>query len=135
MKRMSHFALMTGLVLSVATGIWHFAIPYIYHWQSFIPNAPRAISVSIDWINFFFSLLLTGHSLLLLRFRRDLEAGNRVAVAVYRLLIFVWVCRVAITLVHPWAYDRMMVYQVSAFGVVLLLLAMPIIARLLRQRT
>jgi len=54
-----------GLSLSTLTGLWHFTVPYLFQWYSYIPNEYKSLITGIDWINFFFSLLLAGYSLLL----------------------------------------------------------------------
>jgi hypothetical protein len=113
-----------GLWVRLAFGVWHFVLPYQFDWFGSVPDAPRAVVVSVDWVNFFFSLLLTGTSALLLRFRRRLFV-DEVARAFYGLLLLTWVSRVLITLVHPWAYDGMFVAQVTVFALVALALGIP----------
>jgi hypothetical protein len=41
--------MLCGLAISAAFGAWHFFIPYMFHWYSYIPNAPRTLVVSLDW--------------------------------------------------------------------------------------
>ena len=55
-----------GLFLSTGVGIWHFSAPYLHKWYSYIPEAPTEIIVSIDYVNYFFSLLHTGISIILI---------------------------------------------------------------------
>ncbi|MEZ4383362.1 MAG: hypothetical protein R3A79_18680 [Nannocystaceae bacterium] len=114
-----------GLVLSLAFGLWHFVIPYQFDWFGDVPDAPRAVVVSVDWVNFFFSLLLTGLSALLLRFRRRLFR-DPVARAFYGLLVLTWASRVVVTIVRPWAYDAMFAAQLAVFAAVFALLAIPL---------
>ena len=73
MKRYASILMKIGLTISMGFGLWHFIIPYQYKWYSYIPDAPRAIVVSIDWINFFFSLFLTGTSLILIIFQKRIK--------------------------------------------------------------
>lgn len=75
-----------GLAVSLLFGLWHFVIPYQFDWFGYVPDAPRAVVVSIDWVNFFFSWLLTGLSTVLLVFRREVfDTGF--GRAVYGLLV------------------------------------------------
>ena len=129
MRNADRASLTLGLVLSGGAGVWHFFVPYAYHWYRYIPDAPRGIVVSIDWINFFFSLLLTGDSALLLYalFSGELARRSRVAVALHGFMVLVWGSRIAITVLHPWAYDTLFWGEVSAFSVVFLLLAVPFV--------
>jgi hypothetical protein len=134
MNRLIFILMVIGLVGSACIGIWHFTVPYLYNWYSYIPTAPRAIIVSIDWINFFFSLLLTGTSVLLLIFRKEIAQRNRVAVTLYGFLTFVWACRVGITLIDPWGYDWMLVIQLAVFCLMFILFVIPFISLIARRR-
>jgi len=90
-----------GLFLSALVGIWHFTVPYLYQWNSYIPNKYRNLTVSIIYVNFCFSLLLTGHSFMLLYFRKRIFIGNKECLIMYGFLVFVWLCRVVITFIIP----------------------------------
>jgi hypothetical protein len=118
-----------GLGLSFAVGIWHFAAPYLYGWYSYIPDAPQEIIVSIDYVNYFFSLLLAGLSLLMMFFYKEVMSGkNRVAVAVYGFLVFVWLNRVIITFVEPWPNNPSFTATlISAFSVIFVINLIPFI--------
>jgi hypothetical protein len=94
-----------GLSLSTLVGLWHFAVPYLYQWYSYIPNDYKNIIVGINWINFFFSLLLSGYSLLLLIMRKKIFSKNKEVFVMYGFMVFVWFCRVVITFVDPWPLE------------------------------
>jgi hypothetical protein len=115
-----------GLLASAAFGAWHFAIPTMFRWYRYIPDAPRTLVVAIDWTNFFLSLLLLGVSALLLVLRREVLRRERAALAFYLFLAGVWAVRILVTVVYPWSYDLMFVAQVVAFGFVTALLAAPL---------
>ena len=91
-----------GLVLSALVGVLHFFAPYAFAWYAYIPDAPREITVSIDYINFLFSVMLTGLSVILLCLRRRAFEGSTEVLAFYVFLVFVWLCRVLVSLVVPW---------------------------------
>jgi hypothetical protein len=65
-----------GLILSTCVGIWHFTAPYLHKWYSYIPDAPIEIIRSIDYTNYFFSLLLTGLSIILIIFTNRIFPWN-----------------------------------------------------------
>lgn len=125
-----------GIALSMLVGIWHFFVPYMFQWYSYIPNEYGNLIVGIDWTNFFFSLLLTGISLLLILFCNKVFNGNGELFVFYGFLIFVWFCRVIITFIEPWplepiawaAYGQ----QIAAF-VIFIVQLIPFIY-LLKQR-
>jgi len=90
-----------GLILSAAVGLWHFTVPYVFQWYSYIPNEYENLIVSINYVNIFFSLLLSGYSLLLLFFRKKIINGNKELLIMYGFMVFVWFCRTAITFIEP----------------------------------
>ena len=94
-----------GLLLSAAVGIWHFTVPYLFQWYSYIPNEYKNLIVGIDWTNFFFSLLLTGYSLLLIFFKKKIFSGNKDLFIMYGFMVFIWFCRFVITFIEPWPLE------------------------------
>jgi len=94
-----------GLILSTLIGIWHFFVPYLYQWYSYIPDEYKALIVGIDWTNFFFSLLLTGYSILLIIMKEKVFNKNKEMFIMYGFMVFVWFCRVAITFINPWPLE------------------------------
>lgn len=83
-------------------GLGHFFIPYVAGWFSYIPGAPVEIIQSINYINFCFSFLLTGLSLLLIKGQRQLFEGSPEMRMFYGFYTMVWVSRVLIQLIWPW---------------------------------
>ena len=102
MKKLFSVMFSAGLMISSCAGFLHFFAPYAFGWYSYIPEAPKEIYASIDYVNFFFSLLLTGLSLILLLFKKKIFAGNTELFVVYVFLVFTWLCRILITVVIPW---------------------------------
>lgn len=125
--------MLCGLVVSAGFGAWHFFIPYLFRWYSYIPNAPRTLLVSIDWTNFFLALLLCGTSVLLIVLHRRVLGGEPSAFAFYSFLTAVWLTRIVLTAVHPWQYDWMFAVQMAGFGLVFVLLLLPWLS-LIRRR-
>lgn len=117
--------LTVGLALSGVVGALHFFAPYAFAWYSYIPDAPPEIYVSVDYVNFLFSLMLTGTSLVLLLLRRRLFAGSPEALALYALVVLVWTCRLLLAVVHPWPTSLNTWLLVGA-GTVLVLLLSPV---------
>jgi hypothetical protein len=97
-----------GLALSTLVGLWHFTVPYLFKWYSYIPAQYKNLVVGIDWTNFFFSLLLTGHGCILMIMRKKLFNGNKEVLIMYGFMVFVWFCRVLITFIEPWPLEPIM---------------------------
>jgi len=125
-----------GLILSAVIGMWHFSVPYLYQWYSYISDEYKFLTVGIDWINFFFSLFLAGISLILIFFKKKIFSGNKDLLVIYGFMVFVWFCRVAITFIDPWPLEPVAwtVYaqQIASF-VIFLLQLMPLVYLLRRK--
>jgi len=125
-----------GLLLSSLVGVWHFFVPYLYQWSAYIPAEYESLMVGIDWINFFFSLLLLGYSALLLAMIKQVFGGSKELLMMYGFMVFVWLARIAITVIRPWPLDPVpwVSYgQQLASAVIFLLLFIPLVY-LIRQR-
>lgn len=48
-----------GGAIALGFGIWHFAVPGLYRWQSYVPDAPDCLVRAVDATNFFFSFSLS----------------------------------------------------------------------------
>ncbi len=133
MKRFVGAVYTIGLFISAIIGVLHFFAPYVFQWYSYIPNAPREIYASIDYINFFFSLLLTGLSAILLFMKKKVLAGSRDILPFYVLLVLSWLSRVVITLVIPWP-TSLQTWLLVGFGTEFVLTLLPMIY-LLRSKS
>lgn len=94
-----------GLSLSALVGIWHFFVPLMFGWYSYIPSEYGNLTAGIDWTNYCFSLLLAGTSLLLIALGSKVLAGSGEGLAFFGLLVFVWLNRVGIAVVKPWPLE------------------------------
>ena len=122
-----------GLTLSTGVGIWHFTVPYLFKWYSYIPEAPIEIIRSIDWINYFFSLLLTGLSIILIILVNKIFDKNKEALIFYGFLVFVWFNRIIVTIVLPWNYDLIFISQLAAFIIIFVIQFIPFVHLLKRK--
>ena len=116
-----------GLLLSACIGLWHFTVPYLYEWYSYIPNAPIEIIRSIDWINYFFSLLLTGLSVILLVYKNKIFNKNKELLVFYGFLVFVWLNRIFITILLPMNYNIMFFGQLIGFIIIFIIQLIPLV--------
>jgi hypothetical protein len=117
-----------GLSLSTGIGIWHFIVPYLHNWYSYIPDAPPEIIVSINYVNYFFSLLLTGVSIILIVLRKEVFAKNRAALTFYGFLVFIWLNRIAITIYMPWPNNvSFTVGLIFIFAIIFVLQLIPLV--------
>lgn len=76
MKRFTKVLFNIACIIGVVVAVWHFSVPYASKWFSYILDAPTEIIQSINYINFCFSFLLAGISLLLLIVQKKLFDGS-----------------------------------------------------------
>ena len=69
----------TGMTMSMLMGVWHFFVPWMFQWYSYIPSEYEVLKVSINWVNLCFSLFLFGISLIMLLGGKKVLAYNKEA--------------------------------------------------------
>ena len=119
-------------VVGSLVGIGHFFAPYSAKWYSYIPNAPTEIIQSINYINFCFSFLLAGFSLLLIIVQKKLFDGSMELRAFYAFYVLVWLSRIIIQLLWPWPSD-LQPWLVVAFGTEFIFVLIPMICLMARE--
>lgn len=126
MKKTARVFYNIACAIGCLVGIWHFSAPYSNQWYSYIPDAPIEIIQSINYINFCFSLLLSGFSLLLIMVQKKLFGGLKELKAFYAFYTLVWLSRVIIQLVWPWP-SGLQLWLSIAFSVEFLLTLVPLL--------
>ncbi len=125
----------TGTVLSMLVGLWHFTVPWMFGWASYIPY--ETLVVSVNYVNLCFSFLLLGLSLILLMWGGKVFAENREAVFLYGFLLLVWIFRVVVAVVYPCPPEAnvwMSYGQLAGSVIVMLLLFIPFVKIVLSMK-
>ena len=115
-------------------GVWHFFVPWLYQWYTYIPQEYQNLIVGIDYTNLCFSLLLFGSSFILLLWGKKVFARNKEALTIYGFITLVWLFRVGLTVIEPWPLEPIAwaaYLQAAATALILLLLLLPFIRLLL----
>jgi len=102
MKKVIIIFFNVACIIGLIVGILHFFAPYVANWYSYIPEAPIEIYQSINYVNFCFSFLLSGFSLLLLLVQKKLFAGLKELNIFYVFFVLVWLSRIIIQVIWPW---------------------------------
>lgn len=106
----------------------HFFVLIVFKWNEQLMDKPKWLKVSIDWTNYFFSLLLSGSSIILIFFISDVYAKEKLALTMYGFMAFVWLNRIIITVIHHWKKGRLQFYYIIVFNVIFLLILIPFIS-------
>jgi len=126
MKKTVMILFNVACIIGCVIGVWHFFVPYFNKWYSYIPNAPIEIYQSINYINFCFSFLLTGISLLLIIVQKQLFSDSNESKIFYIFFVLVWLSRVIIQFIWPWP-SSLQTWLIIGFTVEFILTLIPII--------
>ena len=88
-----------GAAISLLVGLWHFTVPWMFGWASYIPY--ETLVVPINYVNLCFSFLLSGLSLTVILWGKKVFAGNSEACCLYGFLLALWLFRVAVAVIYP----------------------------------
>ncbi len=90
---------LAGSIPMIGFGIWHFFVPRIWSWYSYIKPEATELVASVRAVNFFFSfsLVLIGAANIIFAF-----SGQRSALIVMLALsCLLWAARIVLQLVYP----------------------------------
>ena len=82
----------SGAAISLLVGLWHFTVPWMFGWASYIPY--ETLVVPINYVNLCFSFLLSGLSLTVILWGKKVFAQNPEAFYLYGFLLALWLFRV-----------------------------------------
>ena len=88
-----------GAAISLLVGLWHFTVPWMFGWASYIPY--ESLVVPINYVNLCFSFLLSGVSLTVILWGKKVFAKNPEAFYIYVFLLVLWIFRVAVAMIYP----------------------------------
>ena len=88
-----------GAAISLLVGLWHFTVPWMFGWASYIPY--ETLVVPINYVNLCFSFLLSGLSLTVILWGKMVFAENPEAFYLYGFLLALWLFRVAVAVIYP----------------------------------
>jgi hypothetical protein len=126
MKKIAMVFFSIACIISCIVGILHFFAPYSFNWYSYIPDAPIEIYQSINYVNFCFSFLLAGFSLILLLIQKQLFSDMKELKIFYAFFVLVWLSRIIIQIVWSWP-SSLQIWLVFAFGTEFVFTLIPMI--------
>lgn len=126
MKKTARIFFNIACIIGLTVGIMHFFAPYAFKWYSYIPDAPKEIYQSINYVNFCFSLLLAGISVLLITVQKRLFEGQKELKIFYAFYVLVWLARVIIQIVWAWP-SGLQIWLVVAFTLEFIFTLIPLV--------
>ncbi len=113
-----------SLGFSALVGLWHFFVPHMFNWYDYLPMQYENLIVGIDYVNYCFSALLLGSSLVLIILGKSALALNKESLVFHSMLTLIWVFRACLSLfIEPFPMEPT---PAAAIGQLLLSLIMAI---------
>lgn len=120
-----------GSIISIGFGIWHFFVPYIWNWYSYIVPEATELVIAVRAINIFFSLILVllGIANVLFVFRKLQDRFS--AMVILSISTILWTTRIVLQVVYPQGsqnsiiqYSMLLIFLVvlACFAISLLLI-------------
>ncbi len=111
-----------GSLISVGFGLWHFFIPSIWNWYSYIDPLATELIIAVRAINIFFSLLLVllGLANIFAVFRVTNE--RLTYLVLISISVILWAARVILQIIYPQGSQNLLLqyFMLSIFIFVLL---------------
>lgn len=90
-----------GSLASIGFGIWHFFVPVIWNWYSYIDDQATELIVAVRAINVFFSLSLVLFGIVNLLFNLSGNANRYSIIVVLAVTCILWLTRLLFQLIYP----------------------------------
>jgi hypothetical protein len=90
-----------GSAASIAFGVWHFFVPRVWNWYSYIDASATELVLAVRAINVFFSLSLVLFGVMNLLLAYGQNANRYSVMVVLGATCVLWAARVAMQLAYP----------------------------------
>jgi hypothetical protein len=90
-----------GSSTSIAFGVWHFFVPSVWKWYSYIDASETELIVAIRAVNVFFSLSLVLFGALNILFIYGNNANRFSLIALLSATCILWLTRVLLQVIYP----------------------------------
>ncbi len=132
-KKLATILTVLGSIISIGFGVWHFFVPSIWNWYSYIDKTATELVLAVRAINIFFSLLLVllGFANILIITRKSQDKFS--TIVILSISTILWMTRVILQIIYPQGSQNLTI-QYSMLLVFILASACFIISQLLTIR-
>jgi len=111
-----------GSVASIGFGIWHFIVPKVWNWYSFMDPKATELIVAVRAINVFFSLTLVLFGIINILFIYGDHANRFSIIVLLSATTILWLTRLFFQLIYPQGslYPGLQYGMLAAFGMITL---------------
>jgi hypothetical protein len=92
---------MIGSCISIGFGVWHFFVPEMWNWYSFIDVNAMELVAAVRAINVFFSLALVLFGVVNILFIYKDKSNRYSIIVMLAATSILWITRVALQIVYP----------------------------------
>ena len=108
-------------IISIGFGAWHFFVPAIWNWYSYIEKSATELVLAVRAINFFFSLCLVLFGLMNMLLTFNKTTSRHTMLVLLSANILLWISRCVFQVVYPQG-SASAVLQYSMLGTFLFVL-------------
>jgi hypothetical protein len=101
MNLLTRILVILGSTISIGFGIWHFYVPTIWRWYSFIDEQATELVIAVRAINTFFSLSLVLFGLVNILLIYGNKSNRYSITVILSATCVLWITRVALQLIYP----------------------------------
>lgn len=118
-----------GSVASIGFGIWHFFVPKVWNWYSFMDPKATELIVAVRAINVFFSLALVLFGIINILFIYGDHANRFSILVMLTATSILWLTRLSFQLIYPQGshYPGLQNGLLAAFGMITLCYLIPLL--------
>jgi hypothetical protein len=111
-----------GSIVTIGFGIWHFFVPKIWNWYSYIDETATELIVAIRAINIFFSLSLVLLGIINLLFLYKNPQDRFALIVMLGASIVLWCTRCVLQIIYPQgSQNQVLQYSMLAIFIIVLL--------------
>ena len=117
-----------GSLSSIGFGIWHFFVPKLWNWYSFIDPKATELIVAVRAINVFFSLVLVMFGIINILFIYGDHANRFSILVMLTVTSILWLTRLSFQLIYPQGslYPGLQYGMLAAFAIIALCHLIPL---------
>jgi magnesium-transporting ATPase (P-type) len=124
-----------GSVASIGFGIWHFFVPKVWNWYSYIDPKAAELVIAVRAINVFFSLALVLFGVINFLFVFGDHANRYSKIVLLSATTILWLTRFSFQLFYPQGslYPGLQYGMLAAFGMITLCHLAPLLITWLQK--
>ena len=136
MNSLVKFLVTVGSSASIGFGLWHFFVPRIWNWYSYMDTRVIELIIAVRAVNFFFSLSLVLFGVLNLLFTFGGRANRFSTIVLLAATSILWLTRVVLQVIYPQgSISRALQFGMLATFLLITLCYTVLVCILITQRT